>query len=129
MNEDRSAKFGRRFKDRKHRRIIKVDAVDMGANLDSSQAKLLHATFHLLNRQPRQLHGNRAKACKALREGVTDLGDVIVEAHRQIKRIARELSLSPSTVSTYRTRILKKVRVTSNAELVHYAIRHKLIDE
>lgn len=53
----------------------------------------------------------------------------LLASGKQIKRIARELSLSPSTVSTYRTRILKKVRVTSNAELVHYAIRHKLIDE
>jgi two-component system invasion response regulator UvrY len=53
----------------------------------------------------------------------------LLASGKQIKRIARELSLSPSTVSTYRTRILKKVRVASNAELVHYAIRHKLIDE
>jgi len=48
---------------------------------------------------------------------------------KQINAIAREMTLSPSTVSTYRTRILKKLRVKNNAELVHYAVRHQLVGE
>ena len=48
---------------------------------------------------------------------------------KQINAIAREMTLSPSTVSTYRTRILKKLRVRNNAELVHYAVRHQLVGE
>lgn len=42
--------------------------------------------------------------------------------------IADELSLSVKTVSTHKTRILQKMRMTSSAELIHYAIRHKLLE-
>lgn len=42
--------------------------------------------------------------------------------------ISRRLSLTPTTVSTYRSRILQKLRLTSNADLTRYAIRHQLID-
>ena len=46
---------------------------------------------------------------------------------KQISEIAKEMGLSPSTVSTYRTRILRKLGLTSNAALVHYAVRHQLV--
>ncbi|HUQ25153.1 MAG: two-component system, NarL family, invasion response regulator UvrY [Betaproteobacteria bacterium] len=46
---------------------------------------------------------------------------------KQISEIAKEMGLSPSTVSTYRTRILRKLSLTSNAALVHYAVRHQLV--
>ena len=42
--------------------------------------------------------------------------------------IADELALSVKTVSTHKTRILQKMRMTSSAELIHYAIRHQLVD-
>jgi two-component system invasion response regulator UvrY len=42
--------------------------------------------------------------------------------------IAQKLSLSPKTVSTYRSRILKKLGLNSDAELVRYAIENQLID-
>lgn len=41
--------------------------------------------------------------------------------------IAEQLSLSPTTVNTYRTRILDKLKLKSNAEMIHYAIRNNLI--
>jgi two-component system, NarL family, invasion response regulator UvrY len=44
-----------------------------------------------------------------------------------LKQIAVELSLSVKTVSTYRTRILEKLRMKTNVELTHYAIRHRLV--
>jgi DNA-binding NarL/FixJ family response regulator len=43
--------------------------------------------------------------------------------------ISRSLSLTPTTVSTYRSRILQKLKLTSNADLTRYAIRNRLIDE
>jgi DNA-binding NarL/FixJ family response regulator len=43
------------------------------------------------------------------------------------KTIASELGLSQKTVSTYRTRVLKKLRFDSVAELVQYAVRHGLV--
>jgi two-component system, NarL family, invasion response regulator UvrY len=44
-----------------------------------------------------------------------------------VSQIATELEISAKTVSTYRTRILEKMSVTTNAELVRYAARHGLI--
>ena len=41
--------------------------------------------------------------------------------------ISRELNLSPSTVHTYRRRILKKMDAKTNADLIRYALQHKLI--
>jgi len=51
----------------------------------------------------------------------------LLASGKQIKEIARELYVSPSTISTYRTRILKKMSLTDNAALVRYAINHQLI--
>lgn len=42
--------------------------------------------------------------------------------------IAGDLSLSVKTVSTHKTRILQKMKMASSAELIHYAIRHQLVE-
>lgn len=47
---------------------------------------------------------------------------------KKLKEIARGLCLSEKTITTYRARILRKLNVRSNAELVHYAIQNKLIE-
>lgn len=47
---------------------------------------------------------------------------------KPIKRIAKEMFLSPSTISTYRIRILRKLGLATNAEMVHYAVKHQLIE-
>lgn len=44
-----------------------------------------------------------------------------------VSDIAESLHLSVKTVSTYRSRLLEKLTVASNAELAAYAIRHGLI--
>ena len=45
-----------------------------------------------------------------------------------IKAIAAKLYISDKTVSTYRTRILTKMNMTSNAELTRYALKNSLIE-
>ena len=47
---------------------------------------------------------------------------------KAVGEIAHELHLSPNTVSTYRARVLKKLQMRTTAELMHYAIRHQLVD-
>jgi DNA-binding NarL/FixJ family response regulator len=47
-------------------------------------------------------------------------------AGRTVSQIAEELSLSVKTVSTHRTRILKKMGMGSNAELMRYALKNGL---
>ncbi len=41
--------------------------------------------------------------------------------------IARQMSLSPKTVDTYRSRIMGKLAIHKKSELVNYAIQHKLL--
>jgi DNA-binding NarL/FixJ family response regulator len=48
---------------------------------------------------------------------------------RSVTDIARQLALSVKTVSTHKTRILHKMGATSEAELVRYALEHKLLGE
>lgn len=52
---------------------------------------------------------------------------LLICAGKKLSDIADELLLSPKTVSVYRSRVLEKLGVTSNAELTAYAIRNKLI--
>jgi len=47
---------------------------------------------------------------------------------KKVKEIADSLDLSVKTISTYRARILEKMRMRSNADLIHYAIQNKLIN-
>ncbi len=47
---------------------------------------------------------------------------------KRVKDIAEELSLSVKTISTVRTRILEKMNMKSTAEIIHYAIKHGLVD-
>jgi DNA-binding NarL/FixJ family response regulator len=47
---------------------------------------------------------------------------------KTVTEIADELALSVKTVSTYRARILEKMDMKNNAELIHYAIQNKLVD-
>ena len=46
---------------------------------------------------------------------------------KTVKEIADELALSVKTISTYRTRILEKMAMKNNAELIHYAISNRLV--
>ena len=52
----------------------------------------------------------------------------MIAAGNTVKHIAKELSLSIKTVSTYRTRIMEKMKMKTNAEVMHYVIKHQLLD-
>jgi DNA-binding NarL/FixJ family response regulator len=47
---------------------------------------------------------------------------------KTVTEIADELALSVKTISTYRARILEKMDMKNNAELIHYAVQNKLVD-
>lgn len=48
---------------------------------------------------------------------------------KAISDIADELNLSVKTVSTHKTRLMQKMNFSNVAELIHYAIKHGLVDE
>jgi DNA-binding NarL/FixJ family response regulator len=47
---------------------------------------------------------------------------------KTLTEIAEELSLSAKTVSTYRTRLLEKMNLRTNAEIIRYAIENGLME-
>lgn len=49
-------------------------------------------------------------------------------AGKQVKQISAELSISISSVNTYRTRIFRKMGLSSNAALIRYAIENGLLE-
>jgi len=51
----------------------------------------------------------------------------MIASGKAIKEIAEDMLLSAKTVSTYRSRVLAKLRLKSNAELVRYAIENRLV--
>jgi DNA-binding NarL/FixJ family response regulator len=50
-----------------------------------------------------------------------------IASGRSVTKIGDELSLSVKTVSTYRSRILEKMNLQTNADMTSYALRHALI--
>ncbi len=68
------------------------------------------------NKLPHELLSDREfEVCKLISSG------------KSVTEIAEKLSLSITTVSTYRARILSKMDVKSNADLTRYALENKLI--
>ncbi len=51
----------------------------------------------------------------------------LIAAGKKIGEIAEQLCLSKSTVTTYKHRILEKMYLKSDAEIIHYAMRHNLM--
>jgi len=52
----------------------------------------------------------------------------MIATGRTPKEIAAELNLSEKTVATYRMRLLEKMNMKRNAELIRYAVENRLVD-
>jgi DNA-binding NarL/FixJ family response regulator len=52
----------------------------------------------------------------------------LIASGKTAKEIAQELALSVKTVSTYRARLLEKMKMKTNAEVTHYAVKNNLVD-
>ena len=52
----------------------------------------------------------------------------MIAAGKTTMQMAEGLFLSVKTISTYRSRILEKMQMKTNAELIHYAIKHNMFD-
>jgi DNA-binding NarL/FixJ family response regulator len=53
---------------------------------------------------------------------------VLLARGQSVKHIAQSLALSIKTVSTYRARLLDKLQLSTTAELIRYALDHRLVE-
>jgi two-component system invasion response regulator UvrY len=70
-------------------------------------------------------------ASRPLHEGLSDREFEVmrlIASGKTVGQIAEFLSLSDKTISTYRARILEKMGMKTNAELMYYAIQNKLVN-
>jgi DNA-binding NarL/FixJ family response regulator len=68
---------------------------------------------------------------RPLHEGLSDREFEVmclIASGKTVSEISEFLALSDKTISTYRARILEKIGLKSNAELMRYALRHKLVE-
>lgn len=102
-----------------HDDIIKaVQTVKLGKKFitPSIAEKLAEAFHNNSDKQPHELLSDREfDVFKLLASG------------KSVSDIANQLSLSTTTVSTYRSRILEKMGIRSNADLTRYALEKNLI--
>ncbi len=70
------------------------------------------------------LHGNGPRHASLSKREYQVLR--LAASGKTVKQIAQQLSLSPKTVSTYRLRILEKLRFETHAEVMRYAIENDL---
>ncbi|TMH38813.1 MAG: response regulator transcription factor [Betaproteobacteria bacterium] len=69
-------------------------------------------------------------AAKPLHELLSDRESQVfflLASGKTLKAIARELHLSPKTASTYKTRIMQKLNLQSDADLIRYALANQLV--
>jgi two-component system invasion response regulator UvrY len=52
----------------------------------------------------------------------------LIASGKTVKEIAEKLSLSEKTISTYRARIMQKMYMKNNAQIIRYAIKRDLVD-
>jgi two-component system, NarL family, invasion response regulator UvrY len=53
---------------------------------------------------------------------------LMITSGQKVQAISDKLCLSPKTVNTYRYRLFEKLNVSTDVELTHLAIRHKILD-
>ena len=88
-----------------------------GRHISTSVAEIMASYLTLDSQRPphEQLSNREFQVMRLIASGKT------------VSEIARMLSLSVRTISTYRARILEKTGMKTNAELTHYAFQHQLV--
>jgi len=88
-----------------------------GKHISNSVAEIMASYITMDSKRPphEQLSNREFQVMRMIASGKT------------VSEIARMLSLSVRTISTYRARILEKTGMKTNAELTHYAFQHSLV--
>jgi two-component system invasion response regulator UvrY len=106
---------------------------------DSSRKELIEAVnkvseggrYASANLAERLIFDMQRGTAHPLHEGLSDREFEVmrlIASGKTVSQIGELLFLSDKTISTYRARILEKMGMRTNAELMHYAIQNKLVD-
>jgi two-component system, NarL family, invasion response regulator UvrY len=87
-----------------------------GKYVSASLAEKLVSHLDALDRPPHENLSNREFQILCM-----------IAAGKSLKGIADELCISEKTVSTYRARILEKMKMSTNSDLIHYVLDHHLV--
>jgi len=93
--------------------------------------KVAEGGWYVSDRQIDRLASSLAHPPGALHERLSDREFQVLQmivGGKSIKEIATDLTLSPKTVSTFHTRILEKLQLQNDVELVRYAFEHRLVE-
>jgi DNA-binding NarL/FixJ family response regulator len=106
--------------------------------VEGTRGELVTAVRDTITGDERAVSGNPgigslpgSRAGTPLKEGLSKREREVlrlVAAGMTIKEVAATLEVSASTVSTYRVRMLRKLRLKNTAELIRYAIVERLAD-
>ena len=99
--------------------VAAIRKISDGRKYISNEVAELLATdlYHAEEKDPHEILSDREfEILKMIAKGLT------------IKTIATELIISPKTVSTYRSRILEKLNLYNNSDIIHYVIDYNLTD-
>lgn len=118
-------------------RVLKAGASGF-LNKDSAPEELLNAVNQVLNGR-KYISASIAEKLadsigtpfdKPLYENLSDRELQVLQfiaSGRTVSEIAKEISLTVNTISTYRARILDKLKLNNNAELTRYALDNSLV--
>ena len=120
MRSMKAGASGYMTKDTASNQLVKaIRKINEGRKFISTEVAELLTTdlYHKEDKDPHEnLSDREFEILKMIAKGTTT------------KSIADELSISPKTVSTYRSRILDKLNMQNNSDLIHYVIDYKLRD-
>lgn len=87
-----------------------------------------YVTSSLAERLAYHFEGNTEKAPHEILSDREYQVLCLLASGKGVKEIAAELAVSPSTVATYRSRILAKLNLATTVDLVRYALRYGLVE-
>ncbi|HSY61883.1 MAG TPA: response regulator transcription factor [Cytophaga sp.] len=98
--------------------ITAIQRISLGKKYITPEIAEKLLTSHAVDKKPHELLTNREfEIFKLLALGKT------------ITQISESLSIAQTTVSTYRSRLLEKLQLSTNSELTRYAISHNVISD
>ena len=101
--------------------VLAIKAIRAGGKfITPKAAELLAAHIHQHGNSEQPLHSSLSdREYEVFR---------LIAGGRTITEISDQLSLSIKTISTYRSRILEKLNLKTNADLARYAVQHHLLE-